>query len=126
MRLGNAGMRYRDIVDPQQSADRIAMRQMMDAARAFNTAQIWPEINNATVEQEAGLPHIVECDGLTVHDCGQAFAQQFQGRRLWCRRNCRSEFTVAPIRDDSLSRDTGRRFSFADRTEAALFRRTWG
>jgi hypothetical protein len=98
----------------------------MNGVRAVYAERIWPEIDNATADQQAAMPHIVDCHGLTVHDLGQAFAEQFQERRLWCRRNCQSGFTVAPIRDATLSRDTGRRFSFADSMEAAHFRRTWG
>ncbi|MGK7867203.1 hypothetical protein [Falsiroseomonas sp. E2-1-a20] len=119
-------MRYNEITDAGRSADKISMRQIMDAVRAANAAHIWPEIDNPTAEQQVAMPHIVECHGLTVHDLDQAFAEEFQGRRLWCRRNCQNEFSVAPIRDTALGRDTGRRFSFADQAEAAMFRRTWG
>jgi hypothetical protein len=119
-------MRYNEIVNPYRGADRGAMRKIMDAVRAANSVQIWPEIDNATADQQAAMPYIVECDGLTVHDLGHAFAEDFQGRRLWCRKHCQSEFTVAPIRDAALGRDTGRRFAFADQLEAAMFRLTWG
>jgi hypothetical protein len=119
-------MRYDEIVDPRRSADKVSMRKIMDALRAANAVQIWPEIGNATAAQQEAMPHVVECDGLTVHDLGQRFAEEFQGRRLWCRKNCRSGFTVTPIRDAALRRDTGRRFSFADEAEAAMFRLTWG
>ncbi|MGK7870947.1 hypothetical protein [Falsiroseomonas sp. E2-1-a20] len=119
-------MRYNEIVNPERSADKISMRKIMDAVRAANAIQIWPEIDNATADQQAAMPHIVECHGLTVHDLGQAFAEEFQGRRLWCRKNCQSGFTVAPIWGAALGRDSGRRFSFADSMEAARFRRTWG
>jgi hypothetical protein len=102
------------------------MRKIMDGVRAVYAERIWPETDNATADQQDAMRHVVECHGLTVDELGQAFADAFQGRRLWCRKNCRSEFAVAPIRDAALGRDTGRRFSFADSMEAARFRRTWG
>jgi hypothetical protein len=126
MRLDEGGMRYAEIAGPDERSDKTSMRKLMDGVRAEYAKRIWPEIDNATAEQQAAMHHVVDCHGLTVHALGQAFAEEFQGRRLWCRKNCRSEFSVAPIRDAALGRDTGRRFSFTDQTEAATFRRTWG
>jgi hypothetical protein len=117
-------MRYDEIVNTDRDAGKTSMRRVMDAVRAVNAVQIWPEIGNPTADQQAAMPHVVDCHGLTVHDLGQVFAEEFQGRRLWCRKNCRSEFAVAPLRNGE--RDTGRRFSFADQTEAAMFRLTRG
>jgi hypothetical protein len=126
MRFDDAGMRYAEVVDPDRRANGTSMRKLMNGVRAVYAERIWPEIDNATAEQQTNMPHVVDCHGLTVHDLGQSFAEEFQGRRLWCRKNCQSGFNVAPIRDAALGRDTGRRFSFADSMEAARFRRTWG
>jgi hypothetical protein len=60
-----------------------------------------------------------------VHELAKAFAHEFQGRRLWCREHCEGSFTVEPIRSAVEGRDTGRRFLFSDRTDAAVFRLTW-
>jgi hypothetical protein len=119
-------MRYDEIVNTDRDAGKTSMRRVMDAVRAVNAVQIWPEIVNPTADQQDAMRHVIDCPGLTVHDLGQAFADEFQGRRLWCRKNCRRGFSVAPIREAALERDTGRRFSFADSMEAARFRRTWG
>jgi hypothetical protein len=100
------------------------MRRIMDAVRAAHAARVRPEVGKPTSAQRAAMPHVVECRGLTVHDPGAAFAEAFQGRRLWCRENCRGLFAVEPIRD--AERDTGRRFRFADEADAAGFRRRWG
>ncbi len=69
---------------------------------------------------------MVECFDLTVHDLGDTFAEEFQGRRLWCRQHCEHEFTVQPIWDCAQGRDMGRCCFFADQIEATMFRLTWG
>jgi hypothetical protein len=119
-------MRYVEIADPRQPSDSTAMRRLMDGVRAAHAARIRPEIDNPTVAQRAAMQHVVECPGLTVHDLGGAFADEFWDRRLWCRRNCEHEFTVEPVWDRTEGRDTGRRFLFADHVEAVMFRLTWG
>ncbi|MGG5890984.1 hypothetical protein ACLF3G_28290 [Falsiroseomonas sp. HC035] len=126
MRFDEKGMRYAEIAGSDQRAEKTQMRKLMDSVRAVYAERIWPEIDSATADQQDTMRHVVDCHGLTVHDLHQQFAQEFQGRRLWCRKNCHSGFTVAPIWDAALGRDTGRRFAFADQAEAAMFRRTWG
>jgi hypothetical protein len=72
------------------------------------------------------MPHGVDCPGLTAHNLGEAFAEESQGRRLWCRQHCEGTFTVEPTWGEGAERrDTGRRFHFADQTDAAAFRLTW-
>jgi hypothetical protein len=101
------------------------MRGIMDRVRAAHAARIWPEIDNPTPEQRAAMPFEIDCDGLTVHDFGKAFADEFQGRRLWCRQHCKGAFCIEPMWDAAERRDTGRRFLFRDEMDAALFRLTW-
>ena len=102
-----------------------SMRSIMDRVRAAHGERIWPEIDNPTPEQRASTPYEIDCDGLTVHRLGYAFADEFQGRRLWCRDHCEGTFAIEPIRSAAEGRDTGRRFLFSDRTDAAVFRLTW-
>jgi hypothetical protein len=108
----------------QQGSD-VTMRAIMDRVRAAHAERIWPEISNPTSEQHASMPHEIDCPGLTAHDLGEAFADEFQGRRLWCRRYCEGTFTVEPMWCGADRRDIGRRFLFADQTDAALFRLSW-
>ena len=119
-------MRHGVTAVQQPPAAKAAMRKLMDVARAAHEARIWPEIDNPTTAQRTAMPHVVECFALTVHDLGDAFADEFWDRRLWCREYCEHEFAVEPIWDRTKGRDTGRRFLFADQTEAAMFRLTWG
>jgi hypothetical protein len=107
------------------AASGAAMRKIMDHVRTAHAARIWPEIGNPTAAQHADMPHVIDCPHLTVHDLEEAFTEAFQGRRLWCRQNCRGVFAVEPIWDDVEKRDTGRRFRFSDQEEAAMFRLTW-
>ena len=60
--------------------------------------------------------------GATADDLGEAFADELHRRKRWCRENCEGFFTVGPIRHSPLGPDTGRRFCFSDRTDAAAFR----
>lgn len=117
-------MRYREFGVPPSPSRGADMRAIMDALRAAHAARIRPEVGGPTAAQRAAMPHAAECRGLTVHDLGRAFAGEFQGRRLWCRENCRGLFAVEPIRDAAC--DTGRRFRFADEADATAFRRRWG
>jgi hypothetical protein len=119
-------VRYREIAAAGPMAERSGMRTIREHLRAAHAARIHPEISMPTADQRAAMSHVVECPGLTVHGLGEAFAEEFQGRRLWCRENCRSEFSVEPIRDGTSGRDTGRCFLFACEDEAARFRRRWG
>jgi hypothetical protein len=68
------------------------------------------------------MPHEIDCEGVTVDDLGEAFADELHGRKRWCRENCAGVFTVEPIRRLPLGPDTGRRFCFSDQTAAAMFR----
>ena len=115
-------MRYREIIEAGRSAEKAAMRAMCDKVRAVYAQHLWPEVSNPNAAERAGMPHEIECPGLTVHDLGQAFAEEFQGRRLWCRENCRSAFSVEPIWCATQRRDIGRLFRFSSQTDAALFR----
>jgi hypothetical protein len=102
------------------------MRAIMDRVRSAHAERIWPEINNPTSEQRASMSYQIDCPDLTAHDLGDAFAEEFQGRRLWCRQHCEGTFTVEPMwSGGDYRRDTGRRFLFADEADAALFRLTW-
>jgi hypothetical protein len=101
------------------------MHSIMNRVRAAHAERIWPEISAPTPQQRASMLHEVDCPGLTAHDLGDAFAEEFQGRRLWCRQHCEGTFTVEPVwSDGDYRRDTGRRFLFADEADAALFRLT--
>ncbi len=81
----------------QPSTGMMAMRTLIDSVRARHAQRIWPEISNPTAAQSAAMPHMVECFDLTVHDLGDTFADEFRGRRLWCRQHCEHEFTVQPV-----------------------------
>ena len=118
-------MRHGVTAVQQPPADKAAMRKLMDAARAAHAARIWPEIDNPTAEQRADMPHMVELSGVTVHDLGEAFAEELWDRRLGCRENCEHEFAVEPVWERAEGRDVGRRFLFADHIEAAIFRLAW-
>jgi hypothetical protein len=119
-------MRYAEIADPRQPTGKAAMRGLMDIVRVAHAKHIHPEIDNPTAALLATMPHVIECPGLTVHDLGEAFADEFQGRRLWCREHCEGVFTVEPIWDHAGRRDTGRNFRFSNDDDAAMFRLTWG
>jgi len=101
------------------------MQVMMRTVRAGHAARIRPEVSSPTAARRAAMPYGVECPGLTAHDRGEVFVAEHQGRRMWCRENCRGEFMVEPIRDGTLGQDTGRRFLFADQADAAGFRLRW-
>ncbi len=118
-------MRHGVTAVQQPPADKAAMRKLMDVARAAHEARIWPEIDNPTADQRADMPHAVECHGLTVHDLGEALADELWDRRLWCREHCRDAFGVEPVWDRAEGRDVGRRFRFSDQTDAAMFRLSW-
>jgi hypothetical protein len=102
-----------------------SMRGIMDRVRSSHAARIGPEIDNPTPEQRASMPREIDCLGLTVHDLGEAFADEFQGRRLWCREHCRGVFAVEPLWSAAERRDIGRRFLFWHEADAAPFRHTW-
>ncbi len=57
-----------------------------------------------------------------MHGLGEVFAAELHDRKRWCRDNCTGVFAVEPIWDRLVGRDTGRRFRFSDRTDAAMFR----
>jgi hypothetical protein len=118
-------MRYGEIADLRKPADGVAMRRLMDRVRAAHAEHIHPEIDNPTAALLATMPHAVDCLRLTVHDLGEAFADEFQSRRLWCREHCEGVFTVEPIWDRVGGRDTGRNFRFSNDDDAAMFRLTW-
>ena len=118
-------MRYWEIAEAGRSAEKAAMRAMCDKVRASHAQRIWPEVSYPNATECAGMPYEIECPGLTVHDRGQAFAEEFQGRRLWCRENCRGAFSVEPIWCASEKRDIGRLFRFSSQADAALFRLHW-
>ena len=117
-------MRYRDILLAGQQDENAGLRIIREGIRAAHAARIAPEIDGWAATHRTDLLHKVECHGLTAHDLGPAFAEAFQGRRLWCRANCRGAFAVEPIRPSG-GRDTGRRFRFSDPEDAAAFRRRW-
>jgi hypothetical protein len=117
-------MRYRDIIQAGQRVEKVAMRAMMDQVRAAHGARIWPEIANPSVEQRTAMLYEVECRGLTVHDLGEAFAEAFQGRRLWCREKCDGVFSVEPVRCSG-GPDVGRVFRFSNERDAAQFCVNW-
>jgi hypothetical protein len=100
------------------------MRALMDQVRAAHGTRIWPEVDNPSAEQRAAMLYEIECHRLTVHDLGEAFAEAFQGRRLWCRENCEGVFCVEPIRGSG-GTDVGRIFRFSVKSDAALFRTNW-
>ena len=118
-------MRYYQFSAPASASHKTALHALMAKVRAAHARRIWPEIGNPSDEQRAEMRHVVEVPGLTVHDFGPAFAEEFQGRRLWCRENCGDAFAVEPIRDALLGRDMGGRFVFADQTDATFFQLTW-
>ena len=118
-------MRYAEIVARRPHQQVPTMRAMMEAVHAVHAERIRPEVAWPSLGERAALRYAVECHGLTVHDMGEAFAGEFHGRRRWCRENCRDAFSVEPVREDGVGRDTGRRFLFADAADAAAFRRRW-
>jgi hypothetical protein len=117
-------VRYWDIIQAGQRAEKAAMRSMMDQVRAAHAARLWPEIDRFSPGYDAMMHFKAECDGLTVHVLGEAFAGAFQSRRLWCRENCASPFTVEPILA-AHGHDVGRRFRFSDKNDATRFRSRW-
>lgn len=64
----------------------------------------------------------VDCEGVTVHDMGEGFADELHRLKRWCQEHCGGVFSVEPIRDPTKGRDTGRRFISAEDTDAAAFR----
>ena len=118
-------MRYAEIVAQRHHQQVADMRAMMEEVRAAHAERIRPEIGWHSPAERAAFRFEVECHGLTVHDLGEAFAGEFHGRKLWCRQNCAGAFSVEPIREDGMGRDTGRRFMFSDAEDAAAFRRRW-
>lgn len=122
-------MRYREFAAPSgcpRAPTTQAIVEAVTAARAeWIRPEIRPEIGWPSPAERAALRFEVECHGLTVHDLGEAFADEFQRRKGWCRERCRGAFSVEPIRHDGAGRDTGRRFLFADAADAAAFRRCW-
>ncbi len=107
---------------PAKCAGVCTMRAFLDSLRAAQAARIWPEIADPTASQREAMPHEIDCEGVTVHDLGEAFADEFHRLKLWCRENCEGVFAVEPIRRRGGGPDTGRRFRFSDKTDAALFR----
>ena len=119
-------MRYAEIDVPSPRPLHPRMRAILEAVRAAHAERIRPEIGSPSPAERAALRSEVECQGLAVHDLGEAFAGEFHGRKRWCRENCRGAFAVEPIRPEGgAGRDTGRRFLFADAADAAAFRRRW-
>jgi hypothetical protein len=98
------------------------LREALDALHAGRASRLWPEIADPTPAELAAMPHGIDCERLTVHDLGAAFACEFHRRRRWCRGNCQGVFSVEPIRHEGVGPNTGRRFRFSDRGDAALFR----
>jgi hypothetical protein len=101
------------------------LRRLLDGVRAAQAARIWPEIADPTTAQRDAMPYEIDCAGVTVHDLGEAFAVELHDRKRRCRDNCTGVFAVEPTRDRRIGRDTGRRFRFSDRTDAAMFRLSW-
>ena len=99
-----------------------SLRRLLDGLKAARAARIWPEIADPTDAQRAAMRYGVDCEGVTVHDLGPAFAYELQALKGWCRENCTREFAVEPIRNAAVGRDTGRRFRFAEEFDAAAFR----
>ena len=118
-------MKYAEIGVASPRALEPKMRAILEAVRAAHAERIRPEIGWPSPAERAALRSEVECRGLTVHDLGEAFARGFDGRKRWCRENCRGAFAVEPVREDGRGRDTGRRFLFSDAADAAAFRRRW-
>lgn len=104
------------------SAGAAGLRKLLGSIRAAQAARIWPEVADPTDAQRAAMPHRVDCEGVTVHDMGEAFAAELHRLKRWCRQHCTTVFAVEPIRDPATRRDTGRRFRFADDEDAAAFR----
>lgn len=98
------------------------LRKLSEGIRATQAARIWPEIADPTDAQRAAMRYGIDCEGVTVHDLGPAFAYELQALKGWCRENCTGQFAVEPIRDAAVGRDTGRRFRFAEEFDAAAFR----
>ena len=118
-------MRCAEIMGKRHGQQVPAVRAILEALRAAHAEGIRPEIGRPSPAEHAALRSEVECRGLTVHDLGEAFARGFDGRKRWCRENCRGAFAVEPVREDGRGRDTGRRFLFADAADAAAFQRRW-
>ena len=119
-------MRHQQITNPREQDGRAAMRKLSDGMRAAHAARMWPEIDQWSADWRADdMPYVVECDRLTVHDLGEAFADAFHDRKRWCRERCDGVFSVEPIWCADEGRDTGRRFRFSDQMDAAFFRLSW-
>ena len=118
-------MRYAEIDAPSPRPLAPRMRPILEAVRAAHAERIRPEIGWPSPAERAALRFEVECHGLTVRDLGEAFAREFDGRKRWCRENCRGAFAVEPVREDGRGRDCGRCFLFADAADAAAFQRRW-
>ena len=101
------------------------MRAISEAVRAAHAERIRPEVGWPSPAERTALRFEVECQGLTVHDLGEAFAAEFHGRKRWCRDNCRGALPVERIRPGGGGRDTGRRFRFAGAGDAVASRRRW-
>ena len=104
------------------SAGAAGLRNLLEGVRAAQAARIWSEIADPSDAQRAAMPYGVDCEGVTVHDMGEGLAAELHRLKRWCREYCEGVFSVGPTRDPATRRDTGRRFIFAEDTDAAAFR----
>jgi hypothetical protein len=93
------------------------MAQVLHRLRANRTGR-QGGLNQA---RRATLPYTVDQPGLTVHDLGpEEYHRKRQEREEWCEENCRGDWDLEPIRAEG-GPDTGRRYLFADPTDAVYF-----
>jgi hypothetical protein len=67
------------------------------------------------------LTHVVDCHGLTLDNLDpDRFRGELRSREAWIKDQCQGGYQIGPLRVGG--RVVGRRFSFADMTEATAFK----
>jgi hypothetical protein len=78
-------------------------------------------INSSHQGNASNLTHVVDCHGLTLDNLDPGrFRGELRSREAWIKDQCQGDYQIGPLRAGG--RIVGRRFSFADMTEAAAFK----
>jgi hypothetical protein len=113
-------MRYNEIVNRPYDHE----RAIAIVGRAAATAGLKPAVTQSRL---AAMMHVVECVGLTrvvLQGIGE-FEKALNERRQWCEEHCQGEYVIESLGPNP-EELTGRRFRFANESDAALFRLWWG
>lgn len=78
-----------------------------------------------TDERRAATPYIVDCANLNDEDLPyRVYVTQVRGREEWCQQHCPHDHEIEPLREHG--RLIGRRYRFAHKSDAALFKLVFG